>query len=192
MEPYGIKNTDSLETVLNKTSTNIGLQNSNEWSSLKTADLYGTISTVDSTGNAPKNPSTQPVHHIVIDEVYTNLVQLSTKEAMDIKSNKNNPKQLTPVTIMVVDTIFSVKLRFLLKVLLDSGSTTTRINRKCLPRNFQACKISKVGNLVHWQVPTLHQKWWCYAISGYLSLTKTATWINKRHSYLMQIPVDMM
>jgi hypothetical protein len=30
------------------------------------------------------------------------------------------------------------------------------------------------------QVPTLHQKWWCYAISGYLSLTKTAMWINKK------------
>ncbi len=99
-------------------------------SSLKTADLYGTIATVDSTGNASQNPSTQPVHHIVTDEVYTNLVQLSTKEAMDINSNKNCPKQLTPVTIMVLDTISSVKSRILLKVLLDSGSTATMINRK--------------------------------------------------------------
>jgi hypothetical protein len=124
-------------------STNIGLQNSNELSSLKTADLYSTISMVDSTGNAPQNPSTQPVCHIVTDEVYTNLVQISTKEAMDIKSNKNSPKQLTPVTIMVVYTISSVKSRILLKVLLDSGSTATMINRKCLPRNCQTCKISK-------------------------------------------------
>jgi hypothetical protein len=96
-------------------------------SSLKTADLYGTISTVDSTGNAPKSSNTQHVCHIITDEVYTNLVQISTKEATDIKSNKNSPKQLTPVTIMVVDTISSVKLRILLKVLLDSGSTTTMI-----------------------------------------------------------------
>ena len=81
---FSIENTDSLETLLYKMSTNIGLQNSNKLSSLKTADLYGTISTVDSTGNAPKSPSKQPVHHIVTDEVYTNLVQLSTKEAMDI------------------------------------------------------------------------------------------------------------
>ncbi len=88
VEPFSIKDTDSLETVLYKMSTNIGLQNCNKLSSLKTADLYGTISTVDSTGNAPKNPSTQPVHHIITDEAYTNLVQLSTKEAMDIKSNK--------------------------------------------------------------------------------------------------------
>ncbi len=86
---------------------------------MKTADLYGTISTVDSTGNAPKSLSTQPVHHMVTDEVYTNLVQLSTKEAMDINSNKNSSKQLTPVTIIMVDTISLVKSRILLKVFLD-------------------------------------------------------------------------
>ncbi len=102
VEPFGIKNTKSLEIVLYETSTNVELQNSNELSSLKTADFYGTLSTVDSTGNAPQNPSTQPVRHIITDKVYTNLVQLSTKEVMDIKSNKNNPKQLTQVTIMVV------------------------------------------------------------------------------------------
>jgi hypothetical protein len=67
-------------------------------SSLKTADIYSTISMVASTGNAPKSTSTQTVRHIVTDEVYTNLVQLSTEEAMDIKSNKNCPKQLTPMT----------------------------------------------------------------------------------------------
>jgi hypothetical protein len=108
---FGIENSNSLETVLYETSTNIGFQNSNELSGLKTADLYGTTSTVDSTGNTPKSPSTQAVHYIVTDEVYTNLVQLSTKKAMDIKSNKNSPKQLTPVTIMVVNTISSVKSR---------------------------------------------------------------------------------
>ena len=112
-------------------------------SSLKTADTYSTISMVASTGNAPKSTSTQTVRNIVTDEVYTNLVQISAEEAMDIKSNKNSPKQLTPVTIMVVDTISSVKSRILLKVLLDSGSTSTMINRKCLPRNCQTCKISK-------------------------------------------------
>jgi hypothetical protein len=69
---------------------------------------------------------------------------------MDIKSNKNSPKQLTPVTIIVVDTISSVKLRMLLNALLDSGSTTAVIYRKCLPRNCQTCKISnsrKIGTL---------------------------------------------
>jgi hypothetical protein len=72
-------------------------------------------------------------------------VQLSTKEAMDIKSNKNSPIPLTPVTIMVVDTISSVKSRILLKVLLDSGSTTTMINRKCIPKIAKHATFAKVG-----------------------------------------------
>ena len=108
----GPPSTKYLEIVWYKS----GLHHSKQLSSLKTADTYGTISMVASTGNAPKSTSTQTECHIVSDEVYTNLVQLSTKEAMDIKSNKNSPKQLTPVTIMVVDTIFSVKSRILLKV----------------------------------------------------------------------------
>jgi hypothetical protein len=69
---------------------------------------------------------------------------------MDINSNKNIPKQHTPVSIMVVDTISSVKSRILLKVLFDSDSTTTMINRKSLPRNCQTCKKSnsrKIGTL---------------------------------------------
>jgi hypothetical protein len=81
--------------------------------------------------------------HVVTDEVYTNLDQPNAKEAMNVKSNKNSPKQLTPVAIMVVDTISSVKSRLFLTVLLDSGLTSTMINRKCLPRNCQTCKISK-------------------------------------------------
>jgi hypothetical protein len=43
---------------------------------------------------------------------------------------------------MVVDTISSMKSRMFFKVLLDSGSTTTMINRKCLPRHCQPFKIS--------------------------------------------------
>jgi len=63
-------------------------------------------------------------------------------EEMD-KLRKAVPSKITPVTIMVVDTISSNKSRILLKVLLDSsGSTTTMINRKCLPRSCKPCKIS--------------------------------------------------
>jgi hypothetical protein len=85
---------------------------------LKTADTYGTISMVDSTANAPNSTSTLPVCYIFANEVCTNLEQTCAKEAMDINSNKNSQKQLTPVTIMVVDTITisSVKSRILLKV----------------------------------------------------------------------------
>ncbi len=40
---------------------------------------------------------------------------------------------LTPVTIMVVNTISAVRSRKLLRVLLDSGSTTTLINKNAYP-----------------------------------------------------------
>jgi hypothetical protein len=50
------------------------------------------------------------------------------------------PQNLTPLMIMVVDTISSVRSRTLLRVLLDSGSTTTLINKRCLPRN---CKLQE-------------------------------------------------
>ena len=60
----------------------------------------------------------------------------------DNKQAQNVCSYLTPGTIMVVDTISSVNFRKLLKVLLDSGSTTTLINRKCLPRHCKPCQIS--------------------------------------------------
>ncbi len=89
---------------------------------------------VDSTGTAPNNTSTKSVCYIFANDVYTNLEQISAKEARDI--HKNTPNQLTPVTIMLVeDTFSSVKSMILLKILQDSGSTTTMINRKCPPRN---------------------------------------------------------
>jgi len=58
-----------------------------------------------------------------------------------------NAKRLTPITIMVIDTISSAKSRRILKVLLDSGSTTTLINRKCLPRSCQTCKIKQTREI---------------------------------------------
>jgi hypothetical protein len=51
VETLGI---EKLETVLYKMSTNVDLQISNELSSLKTIDFYGTISTEKITGNAQK------------------------------------------------------------------------------------------------------------------------------------------
>jgi hypothetical protein len=147
VELFSIENTGSLENMLYKMSTDIGLQNSKELSSLKKTNTYSAILMIDSTGNAPKSTHTQTVHYIFADDVYTNLEQISTKEAIDTNSNKNIPKQLTPVTTMVVDTISSVKSRILLRVLLDSDSTTTMINRKCLCRNCQVYKISNSRNI---------------------------------------------
>ncbi len=58
-----------------------------------------------------------------------------------VMPNKTVPKNLPPVTIMVVDTISSVRSRTLLRVFLDSGSTTALINKKCLPRHCKPCNI---------------------------------------------------
>jgi hypothetical protein len=131
---------------------------------------------VDSNGNVPNSTRSHLVHYIFADDVYTNLEQISAKEAIDINSNKNVPKQLTAVTIMVADTISSVKSRILLKVLGDSGSTTTMINRKCLPRKCQMCKIynsRKISTLAGSLHFIRNGGVTCYAISGYLSWTKT-------------------
>ncbi len=58
------------------------------------------------------------------------------------KPEKTVSQNLTPVTITVVDTTSSVRSRTLLRVLLDSGSTTKIKNKKCLPRHCKPCKIS--------------------------------------------------
>jgi hypothetical protein len=47
------------------------------------------------------------------------------------------------VTIMVADSIGAVRSRRLLKVLLDSGSTTTLVVKKCLPKKCRPCQISQ-------------------------------------------------
>jgi hypothetical protein len=62
------------------------------------------------------------------DEVHAISEDNGSDKEVD-KPKKNVPQKLTPVTIMVVDTISSVRPRRLLRVLLDSGSTTTLINK---------------------------------------------------------------
>ncbi len=75
------------------------------------------------------------------DELYAISEDNGSDKEVD-KPKKTVPQNFTPVTIMVVDTISSVRLRRLLRMLLDSGSTTTLINKKCLPRHCKPCKIS--------------------------------------------------
>ena len=52
-------------------------------------------------------------------------------------------KRLTPLSIMVCDTISAVRSRTILKVLFDPGSTVTFISRKCLPRHCKPCPVAK-------------------------------------------------
>ncbi len=67
MEPFSIKNTESLENVLYKTSTDTGLQNSEELSSLKKTYTYSAISMVDPLGMHPK---------VLVHNLYTTSLQM--------------------------------------------------------------------------------------------------------------------
>eukprot|EP00970_Alexandrium_tamarense_P015712 scaffold5391_cov175-Alexandrium_tamarense.AAC.17 len=53
-------------------------------------------------------------------------------------TTKVDKSRYTPVTILMCDTIATLQSRKMLKVLFDSGSTRTLINRDCLPANAQA------------------------------------------------------
>ncbi len=64
METLGI---DKLETVLYETIANVELQISNEFSSLKAIDFYGTIFEEKSTGNAQK---------ILVHNLHATLLQM--------------------------------------------------------------------------------------------------------------------
>ncbi len=97
-------------------------------------DFHNTIIPLDSTRNAPKQPYATTTCHIFADEVYA-MSEDSSDDRQHKKAKKSVPTNLIPVTIIAVDTISAVRSRKLLKVLLDSESTTTLINTKCLPRN---------------------------------------------------------
>jgi hypothetical protein len=93
---------------------------------------------------------------------------------------------------MMVDTISSVKSRIFPEVLLDSGSTTTMINRKCLPRNCQTCNIynSKkistcAGSYTSSEMEVLRNL-------RLPELDKNRIVDQQKLSYLMQNPADMM
>jgi hypothetical protein len=61
----------------------------------------------------------------------------------DIVATLPNKKRLTPLSIMVCDTMSKVRSHTLLKVLFDPGSTVTFISRKCLPRHCKPCPVAK-------------------------------------------------
>jgi hypothetical protein len=52
-------------------------------------------------------------------------------------------KRLTPLSILLCDTISGVHSRTLLKGLFDPDSTVTFISRKCLPRSCKPCPVEK-------------------------------------------------
>ncbi len=138
-DAFGFPNRRSAPVELEKYTVNcIALENvlyenepSDKLSKIKKSDiLFNTESTSPSTGNAPNN-SIVNNHCYMAEEVHVKITTISQS------------RNLTPVTIMVADTIGTIKSRRLLKVLLDSGSTTTLINKRCLPRKCQPCKTSQ-------------------------------------------------
>jgi hypothetical protein len=63
--------------------------------------------------------------------------KLDPEDKVELPSSK----LLTPLSIMVVDSISAVSSRTLLKVLFDSGSSSSSICKKCLP---QHCKTQSI------------------------------------------------
>ncbi len=129
--------TENLQTIQYK----VDLHHSQLSSFMKT-DYCSTNFYLGSTRNATQILSKAYICKTDSEEVYA-----TTKD--DVNSNnkveqtkKVVTQNLTPVTIMVVDTIFSVRPRTLLRVLLDSGSTTTLINKRGLPRNCKSWEIA--------------------------------------------------
>ncbi len=84
---------------------------------------------------------------MIIEQCYM-ADHIDAKYKIDSRKRKRNSipdsppnRNLTPVTIMVADSIGAVRSRRLLKVLLDSGFTTTLINKKCLPKSVNHAKF---------------------------------------------------
>ncbi len=98
-----------------------------------------TTSPVLSTGNAPKKLH---VHFCCMAEALDPKSESISRKRGEIVLPALLQLGILPVTIMVVDTIGAVKSRKLLKILLDSGSTTTIINKRYLPKKCQPCQIS--------------------------------------------------
>ncbi len=129
--------TENLEIIRYKVDS----QHSKQLSSFTKTNCCSKNFNSGSTGNAPiisnelhvcKTDSKEP-YAMYEDDGSSNKVE-QTKKVV--------PQKLKPVMILVVDTISSVRSRRLLKVLLDSGSTTTLINKRCLPRLFKPREIS--------------------------------------------------
>ncbi len=110
-------------------------------SSFTKTDSCSTNFNSGSTRNAPKILNELHICKTDSEETYAIYKANGSNNKVE-QTKKVVPQKLTPVTILVVNTISSVRSRRLLKVLLDSGSTTTLINKRCLPRHCKPHEIS--------------------------------------------------
>jgi hypothetical protein len=121
---------------------NLEILTNKQLSRITNSDFKGTNSSMFSTGNAPKD--------LIIDQCYM-ADHIDDKSKIDSKKRKKNSipdspqnRNLTPVTIMVSESIGAVRSRKLLKVLLDSGSTTTLINKNVCLKSVNHAKYLRV------------------------------------------------
>jgi hypothetical protein len=110
-------------------------------SSFTKTDCCSTNFNSGSTRNAPKISNESHICKTDPEEFYAIYKDDGCNNKVE-QTKKFVPQKLTPVMILVVDTISSVRSRRLLKVLLDSGSMTTLINKRCLPRHCKPHEIS--------------------------------------------------
>jgi hypothetical protein len=85
-----------------------GLTHSKQLSCLTKADHCSTNFSLGSTRNAPKILNISPMFVTCAEQVYAKYEDNGSKKEVD-KPKKTVPQNLTPVTIMVVDTISAVR-----------------------------------------------------------------------------------
>jgi hypothetical protein len=110
-------------------------------SSFTKTDCCSTNFNSGPTRNAPKISNELHVCRTNSEETYAIYKDDGSNNKVE-QTKKVVAQKLTSVTILVIDTISSVRSRRLLKVLLDSGSMRTLINKRCLPRHCKPHEIS--------------------------------------------------
>ena len=103
----------------------------------ETRDKYFSSISHEMRARSSDDPTLEEAFPVVETKVDTN------DSPRDVASTMPNKKRLTPLSIMVCDTISAVRSRTILKVLFDPGSTVTFISRKCLPRHCNPCPVTK-------------------------------------------------
>ncbi len=110
-------------------------------SSFTKIDYCSTNFNSGSTRNAPKISSESHICKTDSDEVYAIPKDDGSNNKVE-QTKKVVPQNLTPVMILVVDTISSVSSWTLLRVLFNSGSMTTLTNKRCISRHCKAQEIA--------------------------------------------------
>ena len=113
-------------------------------SSFTKTDCCSTNFNSGSTRNASILPNELHICKTDSEETYAIYKDNGSNNKVE-QTKKVVPQKLTPVTILVVGTISSVRSRRLLKVLLDSGSTTTLINKNAYPDTVSHMKYPVAG-----------------------------------------------